>query len=118
MRATLTDQNILDIIVTAGYGIAYWAARATVDKEARTYAVWYYDGDEDPAYAVATFDELAEAYNKLLENEPKLVGDWLHKYFLYSYADRTDEAIDCGHIDADAADVMVQVALFGKVIYG
>jgi hypothetical protein len=118
MRATLTDQNILDMIVTAGYGIAYWASRATVDEEARTYTVWWYDGDDDPASQIVTFDKIAEAFDKLITNEPKLVGDWLHKYFLYAYADRDKDGIDAGHIDADAADVLIQVAMFGEVVFG
>lgn len=119
MRATLTDQNMLDILDTAGYGIAYWASKATVDKEARTYTVWWYDGDDYPASQVVTFDELTEAFNKLLMNdEPRLVGSYVHKYFLYAYADRDVNGIDAGHIDAEAADVLVQVAMFGEVIFG
>lgn len=118
MRATLTDQNIVDMLDAAGYGIAYWASKATVNEEVRTYTVWWYDGDDEPAYQVVTFDEITEAFNKLLENEPKLVGAWLHKYFLYAYADRPEEGIDTGHIDADAADVLIQVAMFKEVVFG
>lgn len=119
MQATLTDQNILDILDAAGYGIAYWASKATVDEQARTYTVWQ-NADEDlPAARVISFDEIAEAFNKLLLNdEPRLVGAYVHKYFLYAYADRDASGIDAGHIDAEAADVLVQVAWFGEVIFG
>lgn len=121
MHAQLSDQNITDMLDAAGYGIAYWAARATVDEEARTYTVLPLEDpveDKEPEQIVVTFGQIADAFDKLLNNDPKLVGSYVHKYFLYAYADRDSHGIEAGHIDAEAADVLVQVAVFGEVVYG
>lgn len=123
MRATLTDENITDILDAAGYGIGYWASKATVDERARTYTVWPQGGldevvDNMPAAKILSFQELENAFNLCLENEPKLIGRWVHRYFLLAYADRGVNGIDAGHIDADAADALVQVAMFGEVVFG
>jgi hypothetical protein len=122
MHANLTDQNIADMLDAAGYGIGYWADWATVDEAARTYTVMPHEDpneDKEPGQIVVTFDQIAEAFNKLLNNEPELlIGSMVHRYFLYAYADRDSNGIDAGHIDAEAADVLVQVALWGEVVYG
>lgn len=122
MRAQVTDQNIVDMLDAAGYGIGYWADWATVDESARTYTVMpHEDPNEDkaPEQIVVTFDQIAEAFNRLLNNERELlIGSLVHRYFLYAYADRDASGIDAGHIDSEAADVLVQVALWNEVVYG
>lgn len=121
LHAQLTDENITDMLDAAGYGIGYWAVRATVDEEARTYTVLPQEDpneDKDPEPVVLTFDQIAEAFDKLLNNDPALIGGYVHRYFLYAYADRKAGGIDAGHIDSEAADVLVQVAIWNEVVYG
>lgn len=121
-KRVLTDQNITDCMDAAGYGIGYWARRATLDAEAKTYTVWPiedpFDERNDGQPYVATYKQLSDAYYKLLSVEQEFVNREIHGYFLHSYADRDVDGIEGGHIDATAADVWVQVALFGEVIFG
>lgn len=115
----ITDDNILDMIDTAGYGIAYWAVRGVVDQSARTFTVfqneWEYEGE--PIQTV-TFDEIATAYEKLVAPDQKYVNREVHGYFINSYRDRDEDGIETGHIDATAADVLIQVAIWDEVVFG
>lgn len=122
MAKALTDQNITDCMDAAGYGIGYWCRTATVDGEARTYTV---TPDEDPFKSeddgksyIITYDQLSKAYYRLIAKDQDLVNQRIHSYFRDSYTDRDEDGIDGGFIDAEAGDVWVQVAVFGKVIFG
>ena len=122
-RNQLTDQNLLDMIDGAGYGIAYWATEATVDTEARTYTV--HEGEIEPSgegdgtgVHTIPFDTLKETYWKLVSLDQQYVNSEIHGYFLHSYLERDEGGVDAGWIDASAADVLVQVAAFGKVVFG
>lgn len=85
----MTDEQILDIIDTAGYGIAYWCHRADIDENARTYTI---HSEELPLPVELSFDRIAE-----------LAGN-------YNYA--------IEDIDAAIADVIIQRAVFGAVVLG
>lgn len=115
----ITDQNIIDMIETAGYGIAYWAVRGEVDEVARTYTVhqneWEYEGEQ---VQTVTFDEIATAYEKLLSLDQKYVNSEVHQYFIDSFMSRDRHGINTGHIDATAADVLIQVAIWDEVVFG
>jgi hypothetical protein len=119
-KQALTDQNLLDMIEAAGYGIGYWATEGQVDGAARTYTVHEADPcDDGNGVHVLTFDKLKEAYWTLVDPDQTFLTSRLHEYFLESYRERTPEdGIDCGYIDAEAADCLVQLAAFNTIVYG
>jgi hypothetical protein len=119
---SITDENVQDIIDTAAYGgITYWAIEPsqTDFADAPEDAVATIKDGEDGKVYYLTAEQIRKAYRALLKNEPRLVGPEVHGYIKDSWTDRTPEdGIDAGHIDADAADVIVQVACFGEIVYG
>ena len=115
-------EDIDDIMVSAlEGGICYWADEARVD-ELRRKSEWgheqiarggmlaihvtepFEDGKE---WYVLTLDKFLRALNRWLENNPDSLvpeNDWYR--------------IDCGQVDAVGADNIVQLALFGEVVFG
>ncbi|ATW61346.1 hypothetical protein SEA_ALSABER_72 [Streptomyces phage Alsaber] len=129
---TVTDENVQDIIDTASYGgITYWALEPTETEfaglpEGKTYTIvegedgsWLGGEREVEGVHYLSRDDIRNAYAKLLDLDQRFVNREIHGYILDSWRDRTErDGIDAGHIDAGAADVIVQVAIFGEVIYG
>uniref|UniRef100_A0AAU7GYW2 Tail terminator n=1 Tax=Streptomyces phage Kamino TaxID=3158857 RepID=A0AAU7GYW2_9CAUD len=129
---TVTDENVQDIIDTASYGgITYWATQPTQAEfealpKGKEFTI--VEGVEDPPFLggertveavhYLSKDDIREAYSKLLSLDQKFVNREIHGYIIDSHRDRDADGIDCGHIDATAADVIVQIACFGEVIYG
>ncbi|MGW8953474.1 hypothetical protein [Streptomyces sp. NPDC055709] len=131
----LTDENVQDIVDTARQGgITYWATEPTDEEFAglpkgKEYTIVegtaphpiFPFGDEREVDSVnyLSKDDVRLAFAKLLDPGQKYVNREIHGYILDSWRDRNDEdGIDTGHIDADAADVIVQVAIFDEVRYG
>jgi hypothetical protein len=110
----ITDQNVDDILAIASYGgITYWAIEPTLEEFAGLP-----EGKAEKVHYLSR-DEIRVAYTRLLDPFQTYVNDEIAGYILDSWRDRTEEGgIEAGHIDADAADVIVQVAAFGKVVYG
>jgi hypothetical protein len=111
----VTDDNIINMLDTAGYSIGYWAREAEVDEDAKTYTI--IERETGDRYTVS-FDDLRRAYGALLSLDQQYVNRMIHGYFIESYRDRDEQGIETGAIDGDAADVLVQVAAFGQVVYG
>lgn len=115
---TLADEDVVDILEIAGYGIGYWAAELVIHSEfdPPKFGVIEHEGQQ---WHERPFSDVRLAFGRLLAHDQKLVGDRLHAYVQHSVRDAdVDGRPDLGHIDADAADVIVQVALFGEVVYG
>ncbi|QOV06199.1 hypothetical protein KGG72_gp69 [Streptomyces phage Salutena] len=128
----ITDENVQDIIDTAAYGgITYWATEPTDEEfaglpEGKEYTI--VEGIDDTAFGgdrevdsvnYLSKDDVRLAFAKLLDPGQEYVNRELHGYILDAWRDRTDnDGIDTGHIDAGAADVIVQVAIFDEVRYG
>lgn len=91
----VTAQNVDDIMTTATYGgITYWA---------KAYQL-------SPAKIRQAVVEIAEG---------KHTNDRIRDYVRAAFDGwSAEDGIDCGEIDAEAADCIVQVACFGKVVYG
>ena len=127
VKAAVTDKNVQDIIDTASYGgITYWATQPTEaefeatpeGKEFTIVEVVDETTGERKAHYLSK-DDIRVAYAKLLDLEQRLVGKVIHGYVIDSWRRRTDEdGIDCGDIDADVADCIIQVACFNEVVYG
>lgn len=101
----LTDEDIEDIIDMASYGIGYWAVEAVVDREAHTYTIITAD-DEDTQHVV-TDQDIRKATNAIAGGG--LTNEHIQGYLL---------AGDMGGVDSDVADCIIQVAIFGKIVYG
>ncbi|MET8111208.1 hypothetical protein [Streptomyces prasinus] len=133
IKTYVTDQVAQDIIDIASYGgITYWATEPTEAEfaglpEGKTWTIAEgtgadpYFGDEREVEAVhhLNADDVRGAYARLLDLDQGYVNQEYHGYIVQSWLDRDEKnGIDAGHIDAGAADVLVQVAIFDEVRYG
>ncbi|MGW4158720.1 hypothetical protein [Streptomyces sp. NPDC004788] len=126
----VTDENVQGIIDIAAYGgITYWAIEPTAAERAGLPSDKQYvivEGDqvfggsrEVEAVHYLSRDQIRVAYAKLLDLNQEYVNREYHGYIIQSWIDREElHGIDVAHIDAGAADVIVQVAIFDEVRYG
>ena len=114
---TVTDEDIDDIMCTAlEGGITYWCNKAKVVGEylgeygheqiARGGKLLLYDMIEDEEYELTLADLL---------NGIKFAAEKGY-YENYGWVDGSE--LDTCNVDAEVADVIVQMALFGEVVYG
>lgn len=124
IHVAVTQEDIDDIMVSAlEGGINYWCDAAKVDESKRV-AAW---GHEQIARGGCLKIHVAEPFDNEdtewyeLTKEKFLSG--LTRYLQTSGTEMTTlpsgdhMEIDTGQIDANAADEIIQFALFGKVIY-
>jgi hypothetical protein len=114
----ISAETLDDIIDTAGYGIAYWCSAATFDPNAGTYTMVDREDEEEEPYVV-TVAKLHETFWRIVAGEFSMnsqVRGYFLKAVIDGYTEGTD--IDAGHIDSEAADVLVQIAAFGKIVFG
>ena len=106
----LTDADVVNLVDCAGYGIAYWAASATLDEDAKTYRVLESSlelaAGEAPADKTLSFDEIRAAF-VLLAHDGKL-PDWQMREI-------ADNDLS---FDSSVADVVIQQAMFGEILFG
>ena len=114
----LTNQDIDDIMCTAlEGGINYWCASAEIIEEeylgeyaheqiSRGGSLSLYDAEDDKAYTL-TLNDFLRGFALAFKNGYGDTGEWI-----------VDNKIDTGNIDAEAADIIVQFALFGDIIFG
>ncbi len=113
---TITQEDIDDIMCSAlEGGITYWCCKAEVVEDdyygeyaseqiSRDGSLRLYDCEEDETYILTLY--------KLLKG----IGLAIEDGFGYDWFD--GDCLDCCQIDGDAADVIIQYALFGEVVYG
>ena len=110
----LTGLDIDDIMVTAlEGGITYWCGEAEVvgeylgeyasDQISRGGTLILHNNEEDETYEL-TLEKFLNGFKLYMEQIGSLT-------------------VDCGHIDTcdvdgDVADCIIQLAVFGKVVYG
>lgn len=117
----ITDENVEDIIATAEYGgITYWASTPrdygylkAQAPEGTISTIW--DGQEGKVYYLSA-DKIREAVIEIAKGMH--TNTTIRGYVIDAFDDRDDDGIDCGFIDADTADCIIQVACFGGVVYG
>lgn len=118
--ATITDENLEDLATTAWYGaITYWATDPVSEApEGTIISLRVEDYDDEPLDFHLSAEVLVAAFAKIISKEAP-IGDWVYAYFKSAWDERTpDEGLEMGNIDAVAADVWVQVACFGTIVYG
>jgi hypothetical protein len=110
----------------AAYGITYWAVspeQTDFDAAPEGTVATIRDGDEsEDAVHYLTADQVREAARKVAINHPRLVNDTIQGYLRSAFTSNSitnkGSGLDCGEIDADVADCIIQVACFGEVTYG
>jgi len=120
---TITDENLSDLRTTAWYGgIDYWAGDPRSEApEGTILSLRDLMGERD---YFLNHKNLVDAFvaithtNTTKSGGSSLMASYIFEYFMGAWNDRTDEGIDMGYIDADAADVWVQIACFGEIVYG
>jgi len=114
MDKELQAELVSDLVDAAGYGIAYWAVEGRQDDEAQTYTIVL---DEDAAEeagkseVVLTYAQLRTAIRKIARGD--IVNQGLTKA-AKDFIFRPEDA----DLDSEFADAVVQVAVFGDVVFG
>lgn len=114
---TLDAEMFEDVIDTAlEYGIGYWATKGHHDRLAETLTLTW-DGsdfsDTDPNSAgehKLDYADLGKAIERLNSHEYSVRSDLHEQLNAWLNGNPT--------MDADLADVIIQTALFGELIYG
>ena len=125
INVKITEEDIEDIIVTAiEGGIGYWCCLDNTGEE-------YENAPEDePVSITATkillnggklklIDEYDDNKRYEMDIDDLIYGiETWKKYGYDHYGAITADDIDCGNIDAECADGIIQCALFGDIQYG
>jgi hypothetical protein len=107
----VSDEVITDIIDGAECGgINYWASRSVNDPDNRTLTIT--DGEDDKTITI-TYDQIVNAISDLTNGRVSIspaIRDAIT-------SDLASGDYGC-YMDATCYDVIIQVALFGDVVYG
>jgi len=111
----VSDDDVVDMIETAGYAIAYWCERASVDVKARTYTI---TPDEEARFYEQYAKDFTIGFDDIVRTLLEIaVGK--HKVgYPREYAQKWLTDKDGGHLDTDIMDVVIQIACFGEVVFG
>lgn len=129
VEVEITDDVLMDIVIDmAGYGMRYWAVGGLVDEDNRRYTVkwWderriYTDSDyTEPESKTTSFDDIVAVIGKIASGTPiKYLDDGTRAAVASFLVElQAGEQYPGGDIDGNAADQIVQVALFDEVIFG
>ena len=114
---TEREHFIEDIAETALYGgIGYWAVAEQVGEYGARYRCRISEFDESTGKPEGKSDNLLLAIQRGIEKarDPEVqVNPQIRSSIVTS-----DIANDGGGIDADCADVVVQLGMFGRIVYG
>ena len=116
----ISQESFDGIADTIGGAIGYWANRAQWDKEAQTVTITENDEGEYETHVV-TYDKVHETFWKIVSDPEIKLNSTVRGYFISSVLDGLADGqgdIDAGHIDGDAADALIQLAIFGKIVFG
>ena len=121
IRAALTQQDIDDIMVSAlEGGINYWCRRVVVQGDyLGEYASEQISrGGKLAVWLDEPFEDDKTCY--MLDRDKFLAGFklWVEQGLDEYGAVQKDGTVDCCQIDAACADEIVQLALFGEVMFG
>lgn len=124
IQVKLTTENIDDIMVAAlEGGINYWCGEAEVVEEKRV-ADWGHEQIARDGVLILHDAESDDKWELTLEKFLKGFKLWLENDGGYAVCASVDNGsidqneIDTCNIDGDAADMIVQYALFGELVFG
>lgn len=118
-RDKITAENVDDVMTTAAYGgITYWADEPTPEDFAGAKPGEHTIREKETGKVFQLSpNKIRQAIVEVAEGMH--TNDTIRDYVRSAFDYWTEEdGIDCGDIDADAADCIVQVACFGEVVYG
>lgn len=110
------DQFLKDIVTTAveGAAIQYWCNVNRYDPD--LCVAWIKEdddtGDQDTHWHKLNANMIAKGISRIKREDIKMRRDILSAILV---ADKTNDA---GEIDIEAADVIIQAAMFGEIVYG
>ena len=127
IEVVVTGENIDDILATAlEGGINYWCDRAEVvgdylgdfasEQISRGGQLKLFDFEAEEVYLL-TKEKLIDGIKKYL-TDPDKPYDILESGTDSVGCSKGESVIDCCMVDASVADMIIQYALFGEVIYG
>lgn len=106
----VSDEMIGDIIDGAEeQGIGYWAEQSTHDINAKTFT--FIETEEGEEHHLS-YEDIANAMKQLIEHKVS-VNDSIREAITLDVIDK-----DGCRMDAEAYDVIIQVACFGEITYG
>lgn len=103
----LSHECLEEIIDMAGYGIGYWASEAEVNNE--VYIVT--EGVSEEKFTLTSLD-IAKGVELYIKN-----GNRPYNIIKSNNAINSIE-IDSETIDSEVADMIIQYACFGEIVYG
>jgi len=125
LKSSITKQNISDILVTAFEGgITYWSNKCVdvhewPNKPGTNQRVDFASDVVAEGASVFIYEEEEDVWHELtLANLLDAIVWYLENYQIYQ--EPGDKSLNemLEYMDAEIADSIVQVALFGKVVYG
>jgi hypothetical protein len=118
LEATLTLECIETVIEMAGFGMTYWAASADWERSAERYTVRWEQTEGDPdslTERTVTYQQIANAMARIATDDIEGLSAETAADVLTELRDTESEGAE---IDSPDGDQILQVALFGKVVYG
>ncbi len=103
LNLNITKEQIDEIIDTAGYGIGYWAKVAIIDDD------YYQVVCEDGVRYILTNDAICTGINQYITN-----GNMPYNIMEF---DGNNINLDTTMVDSVVADMIIQYACFGEIIY-
>ena len=116
----VSDEEITDMIDTAGYGIGYWCERGVVDENKRQYMVTpNVEARQDQTMAndfVINFDDIVRVLVEVATGKHD-VG-YPREYAQAWLAEKIKSGEDSGNLDSTIMDCVIQLCAFGEVVFG
>jgi hypothetical protein len=116
----VSDEEILDMIDTAGYGINYWCERGNIDTNTRQYTV---TPDEEARQTqvmrrdfVINFDDIVRVLVEFATGQHEL--GYPREYAQKWLAEKLATGEDSGDLDSTIMDCVIQKCAFGEIVFG
>jgi len=118
IKIRLTEENIDDIMTTAlEGGINYWCSKAEVVEDRRV-SVWGHEQIARGGMLILHDSETDDKWELDLKKFLNGIKLWVENELDQYGAIQADGTLDCGEIDADIADLIIQYAIFGEQFFG
>lgn len=117
VHVKLTEEDIDDIMVAAlEGGVNYWCSEAEVIEEKRV-ADWGHEQIARGGVLILHDIETDDKYDLNLEKFISGVKLWISEGYAFDSGAIDNGTIDCCQVDAIQADNIVQLALFGEIVF-